>query len=172
MGVAIINAATDTQITPLGNYFSMLGKTVFAVFDKQGAEQKTLIDSSVQYPFEAQEKGFENIVLNGTAESALRRFAMQIVDGGEWPTHLTAQKPTSTTPLADLREALRSYFSWAKGSGDAADLLAICSKEEMPEFIVNTLISIQKIIEPPEATDLSVDEDDAETLPEGEAFTV
>lgn len=65
MGIAIINAATDTQIAPLGNYFSMLGKTVFAVFDKQGAEQKTLIDSSVQYPFEAQEKGFENIVLTG-----------------------------------------------------------------------------------------------------------
>jgi putative ATP-dependent endonuclease of OLD family len=170
MGIAIINATTDTQVAPLGNYFSMLGKTVFAVFDKQEAEQKTLIDSSVQYPFEAQEKGFENIVLNGTAGSALRRFAMQIVDEGEWPTHLNAQKPIPTTPLADLRVALKSLLSWAKGSGYAADLLSICSKDEMPEFIVETLLAIQRIIEPPEASEITID-DETEVTSEGEVVT-
>ena len=149
LGIAIVNATTDSQVAPLGDYFTILGKTVFAVFDKQTAEQKALIDFSVQYPFEAQEKGFEDVVLNGTAESALRRFALEIVSSGEWPTHLATTKPTPATPLADLRLALRSFLSCAKGTGDAADLLSICTKEEMPVFIVETLLCIQQIIEPP-----------------------
>lgn len=158
LGIAIVNATTDSQVAPLGDYFTILGKTVFAVFDKQTAEQKALIDFSVQYPFEAQEKGFEDVVLNGTAESALRRFAMEIVSSGEWPTHLATTKPTPATPLADLRSALRSFLSWAKGTGDAADLLSICTKEEMPVFIVETLLCIQQIIEPPAPPEANNDE--------------
>jgi putative ATP-dependent endonuclease of OLD family len=148
LGIAIINAATDSQVAPLGKYYTKLGKLVFAVFDKQEPEQRTLIDSAVAYPFEAQEKGFEDLILNGTAESALRRFAMEVVDADEWPSHLAEQKPTLTTPITGLRTALRLFFKWSKGAGDASRLLSMCSREEMPSFIVETLFAIQGIIEP------------------------
>lgn len=149
LGIAVVNATSDSQVAPLGDYYSKLGKTVFAVFDKQKPEQKDLIDFSVQYPFEAQEKGFEDVVLNGTAEVALRRFAMAIVSSGDWPSHLAAVKPTETASVDELRAALRQFLTWSKGAGDASDLLAICSKDEMPIFIVETLLAIQNIVEPP-----------------------
>ena len=34
-GIALVNAETDTQVSALGQYYKNLGKTVYAVFDKQ-----------------------------------------------------------------------------------------------------------------------------------------
>jgi putative ATP-dependent endonuclease of OLD family len=79
LGIAVIDALTDSQVAPLGEYFTKLGKVVFAVFDKQEAEQKALIGVAVKHPYEAAEKSFENVILNGTKESALRRFAEDLV---------------------------------------------------------------------------------------------
>src|SRR5258705_13351349 len=73
LGIAVINANTDSQIVPLGEFFAKLGKLVLAVFDKQQPLQKAAIDAKIPYTFEAPEHAFEDAVLNGAAESALRR---------------------------------------------------------------------------------------------------
>lgn len=150
LGVAVLDATTDSQVAPLGEYFTGLGKVVFAVFDKQQPAQKALIEASVKHPFEATEKGFENVVLQGTQETALRRFADYLVKDDHWPSHLTAAKPTNGMALADLVASLRQLLKWGKGNGYAADLLTMCAKEEMPAFIVTTLSAIQAVIEPPQ----------------------
>jgi len=144
MGIAIVNAESETQVAPLGHFFRSLGKTVFAVFDKQSATSKAEIEKEVDYPFEATEKGFENIILDETAEPALRRFVQFLIENDEWPSHLNSEKPSITTPLLELKLALEKYLGWSKGKGDAADLLMQCSKAEMPNFITETLTSIQK----------------------------
>ena len=44
-------------------------------------------------------------------------------------------------------------ISNAKGSGGAAELIGSCFRDEMPTFVVETLLSIQRIAEPaPPAT--------------------
>jgi putative ATP-dependent endonuclease of OLD family len=149
LGIAVLDATTDSQVAPLGKYFTDLGKLVFAVFDKQEAAQKTLIEASVKHPFEAPEKGFENVVLHATHEAALRRFAEYMVNEDHWPPHLAGVKPTVGMALADLVASLKLFLKWGKGNGYAADLLAMCSKDEMPPFIVTTLRAIQVFIEPP-----------------------
>ena len=106
-----------------GALFRSLGKTVFAVYDKQAnAAQQAQIIASVDHPYEAPTKGFDTLLLNETAESALRRFAARLVADGEWPLHLVAETPKAATPLGDLKNALRNYLGWSKGSGGAADL--------------------------------------------------
>ncbi len=172
LGIAVVDALTDSQVAPLGEYFSKLGKIVFAVFDKQEAEQKALIEASIKYPFEAAEKGFENVVLNGTKEAALRRFANYLVDEGHWPEHLAGSKPTPGMPIADLLASLKPFLKWGKGSGFAADLLSMCSKDEMPPFIVETLRAIQAVIEPSPLPELEVLNFDAPTLPDAVAVQV
>lgn len=159
LGIAVVNAATDSQIAPLGEHFARLGKTVFAICDRQEPAQLKAIQKSISNTYESPEEGFENLVLNQTAEAALRRFAESLVTDDEWPEHLAKQRPTSTTPLDILKDVLREYFKWSKGAGTTADLLAQCSREEMPQFIVDTLLAIQNIAEPPTkaATDSSVD---------------
>jgi len=145
----LVNATTDTQIAPLGEYFGKLGKKVIAVFDKQDPVQKAAIEANVHHTFEAQEKGFEDVILKGIAEPALRRYALGLIEEDAWPQHLADKTPTEAMPIDVLREVLRDYLRYAKGEGDAADLLGVCSLDEMPEFIVNTLAEIQTIVEPP-----------------------
>jgi putative ATP-dependent endonuclease of OLD family len=147
LGIAIVNAETDSQIAPLGNFYSALGKITFAVFDQQPPLRKSEIETAINYPYEAPEKGFEDVLLNHTGTSALRRYAYSIVENGEWPRHLATKTPSDTMSAKDLKDSLRDYLRWAKGSGSSADLLGQCAKKEMPGFIVNTLKSIQNIIE-------------------------
>ncbi len=148
LGIALINATTDSQIAPLGEYFAKFGKVLFAVFDKQDPDQKAAIDATIPYAFEAPEKGFENIVLNGTAETALRRYALTLVSEGNWPSHLKSKTPTEKTTSGNLRDALGDYLRGKKGEGTAADLLGECSIDEMPKFVVDTLLTIQSIVDP------------------------
>jgi putative ATP-dependent endonuclease of OLD family len=148
LGIALVNASTDSQIAPLGEHFAKLGKVVLAVFDKQDSNQKADIEAKISHTFEAPEKNFERVLLNGTAEAALRRYAVGLVSEGGWPSHLSNQTPTETMALEDLRKALYGYLAWSKGAGGAADLLGECSLDEMPEFIVNTLVKVQELVRP------------------------
>ena len=102
----------------------------------------------MKHPYEAAEKGFENVLLNGTTEVAIRRYAASLIADGEWPTHLIAKTPTAALPYPELLANMRDFFKWAKGHGAAADFLLSCSREEMPKFMVDTLISIQAVIDP------------------------
>jgi putative ATP-dependent endonuclease of OLD family len=148
LGIAVVKAESDSQVAPLGEHFAKLGKVVFAVFDKQAPAQKTAIEAVIPHAFEVTEKGFEKVILKGTSESGLRRYALALVENKEWPSHLTPKIPTTAMPLVALQDALADYLLWSKGAGTAADLLSQCSRDEMPKFVVETLLAIQAIAEP------------------------
>ncbi|WP_144941810.1 ATP-dependent endonuclease [Paenibacillus sp. 32O-W] len=165
LGFAVVNAEGESQVAPLGEYFRGLGKATFAVFDKQNDTDKAAIEKSVDHPFEALERGFEDVILNGSQESALRRYAMLLVNTDEWPAGLSAQKPFDGIELTELKKSLRVFFGKSKATGVTADFLGQCSKEEMPEFIISTIQSIQAIVEGniiPYSEEVLEDEDDAE----------
>lgn len=149
LGVAVIDAQTDAQVAPLGKFFRDLGKTVFAVFDKQEPAASAAIKAAVHHAFESTEKGFENVVLLHTDEAALRRYALSLVMENAWPNHLIAKTPNAAHTVEQIRDALRQFFGWAKGSGDAADLLGCCAEAEMPQYIRDTLRKIHISVEPP-----------------------
>jgi putative ATP-dependent endonuclease of OLD family len=153
LGIAIVDADGDSNIAPIGEHYKKLGKKVYAVFDHQEAEQKAKIVAAVNDSYEAIEKGFENVLLNGTTEEALRRYANQVVNDGEWPSHLSTKMPKPETTYPNLLEGMREFFKWAKGNGAAADFLMTCTREEMPKFIVETLSAIRYSVEPPKAED-------------------
>ncbi len=150
MGIAVFNARTDSQIANYGNFLRNFGKIVFAVYDKQtDATQKTAIEAAVHYPFEAPAKGFEDLLLNETGEAALRRFADGLVSSGSWPSHLSGSKPAAATPLVDLKAALSDYLRWGKGEGNASDLIAECTLDEMSITLKTALGAIKEIVDPP-----------------------
>ena len=92
-GIALVNAETDTQVSALGQYYKNLGKTVYAVFDKQDESVSKQISASVDFAYEANEHGIEDVVLKGIDSSVLLKFALEIVANGEWPSHLSDKKP-------------------------------------------------------------------------------
>ncbi len=148
LGLAVINAETDSQIAPLGEYFKKLGKKTIAICDKQAEPQKTLIHSSVDHCFESSESDFEKVILAETPDLTIRNYAINLVNTGVWPKHLASETPTEEMDINLLKSALAKYFIHEKGSGKIADLVTSCNLTEMSTFLVETISSIQKIIRP------------------------
>lgn len=149
LGIAVVNATTDSQVAPLAEHFRKLGKKVIVCFDKQEAAALAAITAAADYAYESPEKNFEKMAINGVAEAALRRFGLRLVADGEWPPHLAAKTPTAATAAADLKDAIREYLSWAKGAQGGADLLTECTADEMPAYVRDTLAAITATFAPP-----------------------
>jgi putative ATP-dependent endonuclease of OLD family len=147
LGVAVINAEGEKDIAPIGQFYKKLGKKVFAVFDKQTPECLTAIAAEVDHYFEAQEKGFENVVVKGVPIEVLKRYAISLDSNGEWPTHYDVT-PAEDSTDEEIKTMMAKFFKYKKGSGEAASFLSSCQrKEEMPVFIVETIKSIKDTIE-------------------------
>ena len=133
LGIAVIDAEGDGEVLKVASSLQKLGKTVFAIYDKQeDANKKTEIMENVKYPFESPEKGFEALVVNHTDEERLIDFFNNKVE------------VNTSRRMKNIIE----YLISKKGFGRAADLLVTCKKHEMPEFITSALSEIKRIVEP------------------------
>jgi len=151
LGIALFDVEGDSQVDRYGQYFTSLGKQVFSVFDKQSDERSKEIKEAVDYSFESPEDSFELLVLKQTSIGALQRYAVSLVDEGSWPPHLSETTPGENTTESDLKRTLKKYFQWAKASSGAADLFAMCSLDEFPSYVVDTLCEITSIVRPSSA---------------------
>jgi putative ATP-dependent endonuclease of the OLD family len=145
LGIAVINAETDSSIAKFGEYFRNLGKEVFAVFDQQTKEDLEKIESCVDHCYEAPEKGFENVIINGISTKILKKYALNLVKLGDWPTHIRPEPDDSMTG-DEIKPLMLKFLKGRKGSGDAAELLFRCKRKEMPDFIVTTIKDINRKI--------------------------
>ena len=148
LGIALVNAETDTQVSALGQYYKRLGKTVYAVFDKQEERDSEQIALAVDCAYEANEHGIEDVVLKGIKPSVLLRFALDVVESGEWPPHLSNQTPYEGMKDDELYTTMKLYFKNKKGEGALAELVQFCEEDEMPLFIKDTIISISETVYP------------------------
>lgn len=147
LGIAVINAETDSQIEPLGKFFKGLGKTVYAIFDKQVEKNRKAIFAAVDHAYEGPEHSFEELIINHAKDTSLKRFAEKLVSDGEWPDHLKSKKPKASSTTSDIKDSLFDYFKSTKGAGSAADFLAQCSVNEIPVYIRKTILSIKEDVE-------------------------
>lgn len=148
LGIAVVNAETDSQVAPLGKYYRDLGKQVFAIFDLQEATAREQINCSIAFPYENPEAGFEELLLKQCSETALRRFAASLVSEGSWPNYLYSEQPNPSDTTLELVNKLRKYLIKKKGEGACSELLESCELSEMPKFLVATLQDIQSKVEP------------------------
>lgn len=146
LGVAVIDAETDSQIIAIASHLKSMGKIVYAVYDKQEAEQSAKIEKAVDHSFESSETSFEKLILNKIPAARLKTFAISIVTNEDWPDHLHSQTPNENASEEDIKEALSKYFNWSKGAGSAANLIESCEFDEIPEFISTMLESIKSTV--------------------------
>ena len=135
-------------MSALGQYYKRLGKTVYAVFDKQEERDSEQIALAVDCAYEANEHGIEDVVLKGIKPSVLLRFALDVVASGEWPPHLSNQTPYEGMKDDELYTTMKLYFKNKKGEGALAELVQFCEEDEMPLFIKDTIISISETVYP------------------------
>lgn len=166
LGVCTLNAGSDSKIPSMAKLFRELGKRTFAICDKQDAANQTLIEAEVELLLMHDKKGIEALVLEGTTEAALERFANTL----EWPPHLIQKYPD---PITQAKDALGAYFSWAKGNWGLADFLAQCSEDEVPQWLRDACEKLMQVCDPaPENgegvdTEANVDEPDSGTADNG-----
>lgn len=141
LGICIVDADGDTNVPSMAELYKTLGKKTFAICDMQKAANKALIEEQVEILLMHEEKGFENLVINGTTHEALIRFAKQL----DWPQHLALKYPDVD---ARAQAALKDYFSWSKGNWGIADFLAQCSEEEVPEWLRNAALELKEACAP------------------------
>ncbi|MDQ0107523.1 putative ATP-dependent endonuclease of OLD family [Chitinophaga terrae (ex Kim and Jung 2007)] len=149
MGVAVFNVMSQTAVAQFGAYFRNLGKTVFAVFDKQRSEALINIASAVHYPYESDFAGFEELMVQETAQKVLEKFVSEIVSTGQWPTHLSSYIPSKDATVEQWQEAVYQYLKWSKGAAGAAELISYCEAiNDVPATLRNVLTAIKDILEP------------------------
>jgi putative ATP-dependent endonuclease of the OLD family len=136
LGICTIDAGGQNSIPDIAKLYRELGKRVFAICDKQDAENKALIDAQVELLLMHDEKHFEDLVIENTTEQALKRFAKLI----DWPPHLTAKY--HDVGAADAT-ALCDYFSWSKANWGIADFLAQCDEDEIPRWLRDACIKLK-----------------------------
>jgi putative ATP-dependent endonuclease of the OLD family len=142
LGIAVVDAGTDSQIVSLVKYFEGFGKEVFAVYDKQ---DDLTITESISNGFESPETGFEKLIAMHTQLPTIRCFIEDLIQEGEWPLQ---ERPDDDISEADLRKLLVKALRKLKGSGEAAELIRRCNVDAMPCFIVKTLAAIHALVEP------------------------
>ena len=136
LGVCTVDAGSENNVPGIAQLYRELGKRTFAVCDKQEDENKARIEAQVDRLLMHEEKGFEDMVLKGTTEAALKRFVMLI----DWPQHLAQKYPDPETQAAT---ALAEYFLWSKGTWGIADFLNQCSEAEIPAWLRDAAVKLK-----------------------------
>ncbi len=129
LGISIFDAGSDSQVAPMAKLFRDLGKRIFGACDHQTAESLAAIEAEVEKLYMHDQHGFEALVLGNTTAAAMERFA----DLVEWPQHLMTKY--AGNPKSNIAGALMDLFTWNKGGWSAADFLAQCTVEEIPQFL-------------------------------------
>ena len=145
LGIAVVDARTDSQVVPLVQYFESLGKQVFAIFDKQEED----ISEGIEFAFESPAQSFEKLLAQQCDPTVLMRFLRELDERGDWKL-ANDDVPNEDTPPKELKKVFVKLLKKFKGSGEAAELVSQLSEDEMPNFILNTLSEIQGIVEPAE----------------------
>lgn len=137
IGVCTIDAGSESKIIAMAGLYRDLGKAVICTCDAQDAATTTSIEAALDLVLMHDESGFEKMVLAGTTEAAMRRY----LDSITWPQALQQKFPN---PKDDVPAATLTYLTKYKGEGVAADFLVQCEFDEIPQWIKESCLAIQK----------------------------
>lgn len=150
LGLCTVDAGGEGSIADLGRLYGALGKTVYAVCDKQEASNQAAIEAHVAKLFMHEETDIEKLVLKNTTEAALQRF----IDAIDLPSHLMSKYPD---PKASAPAVVSEFLGLAKGNWGLAEFLSQCNEAEIPEWIRKTCRELRDLCQPPVAATVEVE---------------
>ena len=141
LGICILDANGEKNIAGMAEMFRKLGKQTYALCDKQDEAAETAIEQHVDLLLMHDETAIEKVVLNGTTDDAMIRFAGSL----DWPPHITQKFPN---PSENAKDALTFYFEWSKGNWGISDFLAQCLENEIPEWLREACTALMQHCDP------------------------
>jgi len=148
MGVAIFNAESETSIPIYGEFFAGLGKDTFAIFDKQSDTRNLKkIEAAVDHAYESEYAGFEKLIIEETDSEILLDYAQDLLDNGDWPTHIPLDSDVRDMDEDDFQSSLFSYLTWQKAKGSASEIISLCKLKQLPTTLKKQIRAITEIIQ-------------------------
>ena len=147
MGVAIFNAESENNIPIFGDFFKNLEKETFAVYDRQNAANRAKIEASIDYCYESKHQGFEDLIIEETDREILLDYVQDLHDDGDWPGHISVDVNVRDMDGGDFDDALLDYLTWQKAAGSCAEIISLCTIDELPETLKDQIAEITNIIE-------------------------
>ncbi|MFO0617238.1 MAG: AAA family ATPase [Polyangiaceae bacterium] len=139
-GVSIVSADGDGSLAEFGKFFCALGMPVFGLLDNKvrtEKDQQALEGAGFTKLTETQYRGMEDLLAAEVPLPHQWTFLSEIRDAGVAPTaKIPAVRPGDD---AQLRTLTSSVLKDSKGWGRAAELLDLCSKDELPPTLVDFL---------------------------------
>jgi putative ATP-dependent endonuclease of OLD family len=142
LGLCTVDAGGDGNIAEMAKLYGALGKTVYAICDKQEAPSQAAIQTQVAKLFMHGETDIEKLVLNNTPLAALERF----IDAITLPPHLSVKYPN---PKANAYDVVTEFLGWAKGNWGLAEFLSQCNEAEIPQWVRDTCRELRELCQPP-----------------------
>ena len=145
-GVTIVHCEGDGGILRYGEFFRGLGLRAYALFDKQRNDAiREAIPDLFDAAWELEQTGIEYLLADETAIDVIRSFLEAAEQWDDYPSN--SQIPALYTYDADsgdeeVRKLCRRVLRARKGSGYAQRLVEFCSREDLPEVIVEALEQI------------------------------
>ena len=148
MGIAIFNAESESAISTFGEFFGGLGKKTFAVFDKQSdAANLKKIQENIEHSFESEYKGFEQLIIQETDREVLLDYAEEVSWYGDWPQHIPIAANVRSMSEKEFNDAIFAYLAWQKATGSAAEIISLCTIDQLPKTLKEQLKGITDLVE-------------------------
>lgn len=141
LGLCVMDAGGDRNIPDLAKLYGDLGKTIYAICDKQEPENEAAIATRVTKLFMHGETDIEKLVLRNTTQAAMERF----IDAMPLPQHLVTKYPD---PKAQASTVISEFFAWSKGNLGLAEFIAQCEEAEIPKWIRDTCKELRTLCQP------------------------
>lgn len=165
-GITVVNAEGEGNLDAIGSFFKALDIPAFAFFDQSNRkpEDRAKIEASFTIAKEIPYTGAEALMVEETPPN--RQWQLLASLRAEDPDNrlgIPAERPEP----AVLKELALATLKRLKGEGGAAQLIELCSIDELPPTIVTFLKSVYDKFPKPKRREIKREEGAQQPRPEG-----
>lgn len=136
MGICVIDANGEGDIPALAQFYKDIGKEVIVVCDKQEKDNELKIKEYTDLFLMHDEKGIEDLVINGATDEALERYDNKF----DWSSYTGKHIDEK-----DIKKKLKQLFCNNKGERFLLNLLLLqCKEYEIPEWLAKVVGDIME----------------------------
>ena len=142
-GVTVVQCEGDGGLLRYGEFFSGLGLKTYALYDRQKNEEiGERIEDTFDAAWELEQNGMEYLLANEATINVIREFLTGAEEWHDYPHNAMNPGHYAYDPGADdddVREVCKRVLKSRKGSGYGQRLAELCTDDDLPKIMVETL---------------------------------
>jgi len=142
-GVTIVQCDGDGNLPQHGQFFRSLGLSSYALYDEPTDGDAASIEASFNKSWQLEYRGIEKLLAEEVPVKVLRRF---LEGASSWNDYPRGDRYECTSDADDpaVRKACFKVLKSRKGCGYAGRLVEECTAEDLPQMLVEVLVSISE----------------------------